>query len=139
MNNIITTNNKNQQQQQKLYWIPAQIGQNFFVHSIRYLIVIFSLVSFTLVSANTTSFSLTIICMIEGSNGNTTTKGENTACKEFFIFKFIMLLSTLFSFLDFKQLKYSPTERNSLFSAAAIGSIFNGLAITSLIGRFGLR
>jgi len=65
------------------------MGQNVFVHSIRYLIVISSLISFTLVSANTTSFSLTIICMVEGSNGNITQEelqGKNTACEGFFEF-----------------------------------------------------
>uniref|UniRef100_A0A1I8AX10 MFS domain-containing protein n=1 Tax=Meloidogyne hapla TaxID=6305 RepID=A0A1I8AX10_MELHA len=116
--NIIT--NKNEKQ--KFYWIPTKMGRNVFVHSIRYLIVISSLISFTLVSANTTSFSLTIICMVEGSNGNTTEEelsGKDTAY--------------------FKLPKYSLTEKNSLFSAAALGSIISGLAITSLIGRFGLR
>nr|CAD2206201.1 unnamed protein product [Meloidogyne enterolobii] len=119
--------NKNEKQQQKnlfSYWLPniTKMGQNVFVHSIRYLIVISSLISFTLVSANTTSFSLTVICMVEGSNGNITQEelqGKNTAY--------------------FKRLAYSTTERNSLFSAAALGSIISGLAITSLIGRFGLR
>uniref|UniRef100_A0A915MK61 Uncharacterized protein n=1 Tax=Meloidogyne javanica TaxID=6303 RepID=A0A915MK61_MELJA len=60
--------------------------------------------------------------MVEGSNGNITQEelqGKNTAY--------------------FKRLAYSTTERNSLFSAAALGSIISGLAITSLIGRFGLR
>ncbi|KAF7640463.1 hypothetical protein Mgra_00000284 [Meloidogyne graminicola] len=113
--NLIT--NKNTQ----FNWIPP-FGRNVFINSIRYLIVISSLISFTLVSANTTSFSLTIICMVEGSNGNFTEEellGKDTAY--------------------FKLLNYSPTQRNSLFSAAALGSIFSGLAITNLIGRFGLR
>uniref|UniRef100_A0A915LJP4 Uncharacterized protein n=1 Tax=Meloidogyne javanica TaxID=6303 RepID=A0A915LJP4_MELJA len=80
-------------------------------------------------TANTTSFSLTIICMVEGSNGNITQEelqGKNTAWGWEWEW-------------DFKRLAYSTTERNSLFSAAALGSIISGLAITSLIGRFGLR
>ena len=82
----------------------------FFGHYTRYVVMLVSILCFTLVLSNSLALNFTIICMVDEDSVNGTSKYN-----------------------------YTAGERGWLFSAIAIGNFLGTLPITFLTSKFGTR
>ena len=81
----------------------------FFANNTRFVVLLLSTVCLTAMMSNSLAFSMTVICMDDVSHNNS------------------------------DHWLNSPTQRNALFSAVAVGSILGTLPLMSLIRYFGTR
>ncbi|KAI1704539.1 major facilitator superfamily domain-containing protein [Ditylenchus destructor] len=88
----------------------------YFGHSTRYLVLCLSILCLSLIMSNSLAFNFTIICMTAAESNGTAN-----------------------STVEFGSYGYSQAERNSLFSAIAVGTILGTIPITYLTSRFGVR